>query len=207
MGISTNRKHARKSLLALIVVLLAMAVGAGQGGVVELYKKAGAPILDEAYLELEPVLPVDTVLVATKHQGVRFWTDSRKTRIQRYRCSRCHNNEAVTIARAAEVSHGDIRLDHGGEDKPLDCFTCHKRDERDYLVTERGSKIDMDHSYQMCGQCHFRQNRDWVGGAHGKRFGYWTGKRVVRNCASCHDPHSPRFDKRWPVTYSPPSTY
>jgi predicted CXXCH cytochrome family protein len=27
---------------------------------------------------------------------------------------------------------------------------------------------------------------------------------VVKNCTACHDPHSPRFQKRWPVTYSPP---
>ena len=43
-----------------------------------------------------------------------------------------------------------------------------------------------------------------VGGAHGKRLSYWAGQRVVTNCASCHNPHSPRFEKRWPVTYSPP---
>ena len=38
----------------------------------------------------------------------------------------------------------------------------------------------------------------------GKRVGYWAGKRVVENCTSCHNPHSPRFKSRWPVTYSPP---
>jgi hypothetical protein len=27
---------------------------------------------------------------------------------------------------------------------------------------------------------------------------------VVKNCTSCHDPHSPRFKKRWPAIYSPP---
>ncbi len=54
----------------------------------------------------------------------------------------------------------------------------------------RGQKIDFDHSYQLCGQCHFRQKRDWLGGAHGKRETYWAGERVVRNCTSCHNPHS-----------------
>jgi cytochrome c2 len=43
-----------------------------------------------------------------------------------------------------------------------------------------------------------------VGGAHGKRISYWAGQRVVKNCTACHDPHSPRFKKRWPVIYSPP---
>jgi formate-dependent nitrite reductase cytochrome c552 subunit len=27
---------------------------------------------------------------------------------------------------------------------------------------------------------------------------------VVYNCASCHNPHSPRFEKRFPATYSVP---
>jgi predicted CXXCH cytochrome family protein len=26
---------------------------------------------------------------------------------------------------------------------------------------------------------------------------------VIFNCTTCHDPHSPRFEKRFPVTYSP----
>jgi len=108
------------------------------------------------------------------------------------------------VARAAEIAHGNITLDHGGQDKPLSCYTCHKKDDRNFLVTEEGSKIDMDHSYQMCGHCHFRQKKDWMGGAHGKRVSYWAGTRVVKTCTSCHDPHSPHFEKRWPKTYSPP---
>jgi formate-dependent nitrite reductase cytochrome c552 subunit len=102
------------------------------------------------------------------------------------------------------MAHGEIVLHHGSQARPLSCYTCHNKEVRDFLVTEQGTKIDMDHSYQMCGQCHFRQKKDWVGGAHGKRISYWAGKRVVKNCASCHDPHSPRFKKRWPVIYSPP---
>ena len=31
------------------------------------------------------------------------------------------------------------------------------------------------------------------------------GRRIfVQNCASCHDPHAPLFEKRWPKTYSQP---
>ena len=39
---------------------------------------------------------------------------------------------------------------------------------------------------------------------HGKRVSNWAGERVVFNCATCHDPHSPRFEKRFPATYSVP---
>ncbi len=172
--------------------------------VVEIYKNATAPFDDEKSVDSILLIPDNTVPVETKYQGGFFWTETRKDKIERFKCSECHNNKDVQIARAAEIAHGDIILDHGGQDKPLSCYTCHKKDDRNFLVTEEGSKIDMDHSYQMCGQCHFRQKKDWVGGAHGKRVSYWAGTRVVKTCTSCHDPHSPLFEKRWPKTYSPP---
>ncbi len=172
--------------------------------VVEIYKNAIAPFDDEKSVDSILLIPDNTVPVETKYQGGFFWTETRKDKIERFKCSECHNNKDVQIARAAEIAHGDIILDHGGQDKPLSCYTCHKKDDRNFLVTEEGSKIDMDHSYQMCGQCHFRQKKDWVGGAHGKRVSYWAGTRVVKTCTSCHDPHSPLFEKRWPKTYSPP---
>ena len=198
----------KKCLLLIIPALLLTFSGwraySGSGGVVHTIKNATAPFNDEASVDAVPPLPKNTVLVKAGYQGGRFWTEARKDQIERFQCSQCHNNKSVTVARAAEIAHGDITSVHGGKQKPLSCFTCHKKDERDFLVTEEGSKIDMDHSYQMCGQCHFRQKEDWVGGAHGKRISHWTGKRVVRNCTSCHDPHSPLFKKRWPATYSRP---
>jgi formate-dependent nitrite reductase cytochrome c552 subunit len=175
-----------------------------KNSVVEIYKNATAPFDDEKSVDSILLIPDNTVPVETKYQGGFFWTETRKDKIERFKCSECHNNKDVKIARAAEIAHGDIILDHGGQDKPLSCYTCHKKDDRNFLVTEEGSKIDMDHSYQMCGQCHFRQKKDWVGGAHGKRVSYWAGTRVVKTCTSCHDPHSPLFEKRWPKTYSPP---
>jgi hypothetical protein len=175
-----------------------------QGGVVQIYKNATAPFDDEKRIDMVPPLPNNVVPVKTKYQGGRFWTETRKDKIERFTCSQCHNRSEVKVLKAAEIAHGEIVLDHGGEEKPLSCFTCHNKDERNYLVTEKGLKVDMDHSYRMCGKCHFRQHKDWVGGAHGKRLTYWAGPRVVQNCTSCHDPHSPLFKKRWPKTYSRP---
>ena len=175
-----------------------------EGGVVETYKNATAPVDDEKQVDAALSLPIPSVLVTERYQGGRFRTETRKDKMQRFKCSQCHNNKPVRVEKAAEIAHGEIVLNHGSEARPLSCYTCHKKDERDYLITEQGTKIDMDHSYQMCGQCHFRQKKDWVGGAHGKRISYWAGQRVVKNCASCHDPHSPRFKKRWPAIYSPP---
>ena len=198
----------KKYLLGLLFTVLIFFTGwsayTEQGGVTQIYKNATAPFDDEEKVDSVLLPPENIILVKTKYQGGLFWTETRKDKMERFKCSQCHNNTKVTIAKAAEIAHGDIFLDHGGQENPLACLTCHKEDERDFLVTERGLKVDMDHSYQMCSQCHFRQNKDWVGGAHGKRVSYWAGKRVVKNCVSCHDPHSPLFKKRWPKTYSPP---
>lgn len=191
-------------LPALLLILSVLNANAIQDGVVETIKNATAPFNER--FDPAPPLPDDAILVKEKYQGERFWTETRKDKVERFKCSQCHNNKKVTIAKAAEMAHGDIVLVHGGKKKPLQCFTCHSEDERDVLVTEKGLKVDMDHSYQMCGQCHFRQKKDWVGGAHGKRVSYWAGQRVVKNCTACHDPHSPLFEKRWPKTYSPPSS-
>ena len=191
----------------LTVLLLIFAAGLAystEGGVVEIYKNATAPVDDKKQVDAALTLPIPSVLVTERYQGGRFRTETRKDKIQRFKCSQCHNNKPVKIARAADIAHGEIALNHGSEARPLSCYTCHKKDERDFLVTEEGTKIDMDHSYQMCGQCHFRQKKDWVGGAHGKRISHWAGQRVVKNCTGCHNPHSPRFKKRWPATYSPP---
>ena len=202
-------KSLEKYLFGVIVLLLVIFAGwaahSDQGGVTRIYKNANAPF-DNKRVQSVVERPKDTVLVRTRYQGGLFWTETRKDKIERFKCSQCHNNKPVGIPKAADVAHGDIRLNHGSPDKPLSCYTCHNKEERDFLVTEAGTKIDIDHSYQMCGQCHFRQRKDWVGGAHGKRVSYWAGQRVVKNCASCHNPHSPRFEKRWPVTYSPPYT-
>jgi formate-dependent nitrite reductase cytochrome c552 subunit len=198
-------KNCLRGILPVLLLIFAAGLAySTEGGVVEIYKNATAPVDDEKQVNAALTLPVPSVLVTEKYRGGRFRTETRKDKIQRFKCSQCHNNKPVKIARAAEIAHGEIALNHGSEARPLSCYTCHKKDERDFLITEEGTKIDMDHSYQMCGQCHFRQKKDWVGGAHGKRISYWAGQRVVKNCTGCHDPHSPRFKKRWPATYSPP---
>ena len=204
MKTPTPKKCLWMIISLLVVMLSGLSAYSDQGGVTEIYKNASAPFDDQVSAASVIALPKDTVLVRTPYQEGRFWTETRKEKMERFKCSQCHNNKPVSVPNAAEMAHGDIALNHGSPDKPLSCYTCHNKEERDFLVTEAGTKIDMDHSYQMCGQCHFRQKKDWVGGAHGKRLSYWAGPRVVTNCASCHNPHSPRFEKRWPVTYSPP---
>jgi formate-dependent nitrite reductase cytochrome c552 subunit len=198
-------KNCLWGILTVLLLMFAAALAySTEGGVVQIYKNATAPFDDEKQIDAALTLPIPSVLVTERYRGGRFRAETRKDKIQRFKCSQCHNNKPVKVARAAEIAHGEIALNHGSEARPLSCYTCHKKDERDFLITEEGTKIDMDHSYQMCGQCHFRQKKDWVGGAHGKRISHWAGQRVVKNCTGCHDPHSPLFEKRWPATYSPP---
>ncbi len=192
------------TLIVLLVIFSVWTAHSKEGGVTQIFKNATEPFDAEKRVDSDIPIPESIVPVSTGYQGGPFWTETRKDKIERFKCSECHNNKKVTIDRAAEMAHGVIVLDHGSPEKSLSCFTCHKEDERDFLEPEKDLKVDMDHSYQLCGQCHFRQKRDWVGGAHGKRLSYWAGKRIVKNCTSCHDPHSPLFKKRWPATYSPP---
>lgn len=144
----------------------------------------------------------EAVLAKEEYQGGSFRVLARKAKIERYKCSSCHTDKPVTAQQGALLTHGDIILEHGSEDQGLSCIDCHHPQDRDYLEDKKGRKIDFDHSYQLCGQCHFRQKRDWLGGAHGKRVVNWAGERTVYNCTTCHNPHSPRFEKRFPATYS-----
>ncbi len=207
-GVVMKRRITMMDLMVLLTALLVLGYNSiafsGEPGVTEKYKKATAPF-NNAAIAVVTDLPRNTVTVRQRYRGGLFRTETRKDKMERFKCSQCHNNKPVTVANAAKIAHGDIALDHGSREKPLSCFTCHDREERAQLITEGGQRVDMDHSYELCGQCHFRQKKDWVGGAHGKRMGYWAGTRVVKSCASCHDPHSPHFKKRWPATYSSPT--
>ncbi len=191
-------------LPGIIIFSLSLIAFSSQQGVLSKVKNATQKV-DKAK-QVEAIIPVPKNIVEAtmKYQGGTFFTEARKGEIKRYKCSSCHNNKTVSITNAAKISHADIKVTHGDEGNSLSCDTCHAKDDRDFLVTSKREKIDLDHVYNMCGQCHFRQKKDWIGGAHGKRVKYWAGERVVKNCTSCHNPHSPLFEKRWPTTYSVP---
>ena len=205
MKIQDKKNPILLTTAVMIILFVVLKVYAGGDGVMKRIRESVFPVeIEEQNNLLTEYLPDNAVMVDGLYQNEKFWTECRKDKISRFKCSGCHNNEKVNVENAVENAHGDIELTHGSAEKPLNCFTCHNKNERDFLRSERRSKIDMDHSYKMCGQCHFRQEKDWKGGAHGKRLGYWAGDRTVMNCTSCHDPHSPRFKQRWPKTYSPP---
>jgi len=198
----------RCSLLFLLQALMLPAsqpamAGQDQGAVLGRIHTADQPF-DNMLIESAYQLSVQTVLAKESYQGGGFRVLARKDAISRFRCSVCHTKKPSLIRDGALITHGDIKINHGEGENVLVCIECHDRQERDYLVDTQGQKIDFDHSYILCGQCHFRPKRDWLGGAHGKRVTYWAGERVVMNCTSCHDPHSPAFKTKMPETYSLP---
>ena len=178
-------------------------VMASDGGVMERIHHADEP-LDAIKIDTAFQQPVKTVRAKESWQGGPFRVLARKDSITRFRCSVCHTDKRVLVKNGALFTHGDIVLNHGRGDNELVCIQCHDEDNRDFLSDSSGKRIDFDHSYQLCGQCHFRQKRDWLGGAHGKRDAFWAGERIIRNCTTCHNPHSPAFKTKMPETYSLP---
>jgi hypothetical protein len=192
------------SILLTIVLLKSGGVAvASEKSFLEKIKGVNEPFDSQSVKQVRPVTQ-KTVLAKEPYQGGSFRVLARKHAIERYKCSSCHTDKPVLVNQGLELTHGNVVINHGQKGDRLGCIDCHHPDDRDYLEDKKGRKVDFDHSYQLCGQCHFRQKRDWLGGAHGKRVSNWAGDRVIFNCASCHDPHSPRFEKRFPATYSVP---
>lgn len=108
-----------------------------------------------------------------------------------YPCSTCHVGIPVNKERRELGYHGEIKLVHA--QKQRWCLDCHNSENRDMLHLANGDLVPFDKLYLLCGQCHGPIFRDWKAGVHGKRTGYWNGKKEYRLCTHCHDPHSPRF--------------
>lgn len=109
-------------------------------------------------------------------------------------CSQCHTDMETNFQRRElEDFHDDIVFEHDKENRW--CLDCHDAENRDMLHTASGELIHFEESYKLCGQCHGPKLRDWKAGIHGRRTGYWNGRKEYLLCAHCHDPHSPKFPK------------
>jgi hypothetical protein len=190
-------------LLTFFLLDLGLGMAGEKKSFLDTVKDIGEPFNNRSVRQVQEVTH-PTVLAREEYQGGPFRVLARKAEIERYRCSSCHTEKEVKGKNAFSLTHGNVVINHGQEGSGLACIDCHHPKDRDYLEDKKGNKIEYDHVYQLCGQCHFRQKRDWLGGAHGKRTSYWAGERVVYNCTTCHNPHSPRFAKRFPATYSVP---
>lgn len=143
--------------------------------------------------------------VVSSYEGEPFYVNKRSSSIEKYPCKNCHT-ESFKLRDNAEIpkrAHWEIDVDHGatGHSEDFECATCHDPSNPDSLRGPAGDTYSIDESHKACGSCHQQQLVDWAGGAHGKRYDYWQGSRVIYTCAECHNPHDPGIEKRWPVTY------
>ena len=116
-------------------------------------------------------------------------------------CSSCHQAQGVVDGRDeadAEGVHQNIQPVHP-DVTGARCLTCQSAEDPGRLRLERGGSTSLNHAYELCAQCHFREVESWAKGAHGKRLVGWRGRRVVMSCADCHDPHDPAAKQRIPM--------
>jgi NADH pyrophosphatase NudC (nudix superfamily) len=115
-------------------------------------------------------------------------------------CSDCHAGQETNPTRRELVDeHTGIRLRHAESFRW--CLDCHDAADRDKLRLQGGELIDFTESHRLCGQCHGPTHRDWRAGIHGKRTGFWNGRKEYLLCAHCHNPHDPKFK---PIKPEPP---
>jgi len=117
-------------------------------------------------------------------------------------CRACHGPEKdfkINWTREEVLRvHTNIRLKDGHQ--RLWCLDCHNPDERDFLLPlSSGKLIPFKDSYELCGKCHGPKYRDWRHGIHGKRTGFWNGKKAYLLCVQCHNPHAPKFKPMEPM--------
>jgi hypothetical protein len=71
---------------AALVLCLAVSATAGAPGVTQKYKHATEPF-DDTQVKAVEALPANAVLVRSKYRGEPFWTETRKGKIDRFKCS------------------------------------------------------------------------------------------------------------------------
>ena len=129
-----------------------------------------------------------------------FFTQFRTEDIISFPCQNCHNvplSQMVSSNVDKKKAHWDVKIIHAHK-SIMNCTTCHNPANMNYLTSLSGEPISIDRSFEMCGQCHSTQYKDWKGGAHGKSISGWRPPRIVKTCVSCHNPHDPGIKSRWP---------
>jgi len=114
-------------------------------------------------------------------------------------CSQCHEGMEANPTRRELTFHTEISRGFNHAKEQRWCLDCHNPDDRDRLRLASGRLISFEESEYLCGQCHGTIFRDWRVGVHGKRTGYWNGKKMYRLCVHCHSPHWPRFQPLKPL--------
>lgn len=131
-------------------------------------------------------------------EAAPFHVAARVPHLPKMPCTRCHSVPLERMRPVKPAAHWTILLKHA-KPETMNCQTCHAEPSRGELRLLQGAAVGFDHAYRVCGQCHAAQERDWAGGAHGKRAAGWAPPRVSLSCTACHNPHAPAFDRRWPA--------
>jgi hypothetical protein len=158
---------------------------------------------DSVHVNIEELMQdVKKVLAKVPEDQKQFYVLERQSMLTSYPCSNCHNVplEQLNSDSQSELkkSHWNIALKHA-KAEIMDCQTCHSEGNLEELTLISGKPLSFDHSYQQCAQCHSTQYNDWLGGAHGKRVAGWGEPKLIYSCVSCHNPHKPAFESRWPA--------
>ena len=121
-------------------------------------------------------------------------------------CNGCHqifqSSQAYQSGQpggAALDYHQDVRLQHGLNDR---CINCHDSKDRERLTLRDGATVEFADTPRLCAQCHGTVYRDWQRGTHGKTLGSWMTNSAAQrrlSCNECHDPHSPRYELYAPL--------
>lgn len=131
-----------------------------------------------------------------------FLIPERKSEIKSFECTECHTKALDKMqTKDTKKAHWDINLAHANINT-MECTTCHNSTDMDELKSLTGKTIDFNQSYQLCGQCHHKEFKDWKGGAHGKKIAGWAPPRASKTCVNCHNPHAPSFKSKWPERYN-----
>lgn len=120
-------------------------------------------------------------------------------------CMDCHRIfESPDVTPKRLTQHLDIKLNHGLNER---CLDCHDKDNRNELVLAGGRTVSFQQATMLCAKCHGPTYRDWQKGMHGRTNGYWdknSGEQKRLSCIQCHDPHQPAFASM--KTYPGPNT-
>ncbi len=128
----------------------------------------------------------------------RFYVKKSWDSLKEQSCKNCHQGFGLKEMKGKKYkrAHWNIKLNHASEDI-MNCQTCHNKN-KVWLLNLGYKNININHSPKLCIKCHFKEERDWEIGAHGKRASGWQHTRAVYSCTHCHNPHEPSFKKRWP---------
>ncbi|NVK51887.1 MAG: cytochrome C [Flavobacteriaceae bacterium] len=144
----------------------------------------------------------DIEMIQISEDGTSFLIPERKGQIKSYACTECHTKPLQQMqSKDLKKAHWNIKINHANANT-MNCVTCHNSKNINHLTSLTGNNIDFNKSYKLCSQCHTKQYKDWLGGAHGKQIGGWAPPRASMTCVNCHNPHKPHFESRWPARFN-----